>query len=230
MHTVSPSSFRFMFVRPVATLSHLGERPAWFFPLLVSALFSITANFYVIQRLGIARLAELVSKSNAVLDPEAVVQTALAHPYQIQIFQALSALFGTFLTAFISAKVIWLILTLLGREVRFKKVMATAAYVMALSAILRAGMLALTATLIRDLDTLDLRNPLATNPAFFLRPDSPAAFRLLSSIDALTILSIALLSAGLSKVCPRLPLRTASAVVAVPWMVYVGAGLLFRAG
>jgi hypothetical protein len=221
-----PLSFWFMFVRPVVTLASLGERSRWLCPVLVSAAISVAANFYVIYRIGLVRLINAAAKSNAILDPQAAVQNALAHPHQIHVIQALSTFIGSLLTTLVVAKVIWLILTLLGQDIRFKKVLSLTAYVTALSVIIRGCMLALTTTLIRDLNTLDLRNPLATNPAFFLQPLSPMAFRILSSLDVITFMNIALLTIGLTKMCTRLSLRTASMVVVIPWVIYIGTSLL----
>jgi hypothetical protein len=75
-------------------------------------------------------------------------------------------------------------------------------------------------------DTFDLRNPLATNLAFFLRPSSPVALRILSALDVITLVTIVLLIVGLTKVCDRLSARAALMVVVIPWMAYVGATLL----
>jgi hypothetical protein len=124
------------------------------------------------------------------------------------------------------AKTISLVLTLCGQDIPFKNILAAVAYVVALSVIVRQCLLALTATLIRDLSTFDLRNPLATNPAFFLQPTSPVAQRLLSSLDVITIVTIGLLIVGLTKVCDRLSRRAASLAVIIPWMTYVGVTLL----
>lgn len=221
-----PLSFWSMFVRPVVTLESLSERPEWRRPLLVAAAVSVAANSYVVRRIGMLRLISAAAKSNALLDPQVAMQNALAHPYQIYVFQALATFVGSLLATLVVAKVIWLILTLLGRDIRFVNILALSTYVAALSATIRGCMLVLTATLIQDLNRLDLRNPLATNPAFFLRPVSPSAFRLWSSLDLLTIMSIVLLTIGLTKTCPRLSARVAALIVVVPWVIYVGTSLL----
>ena len=86
-------------------------------------------------------------------------------------------------------------------------------------------MLAFTATVIRNSENLDLRNPLATNLAFFLHPESPITYRLLASLDLITISKMCLIAFGLSKVSDRLSLRAACVVVLVPWGVYAGVSL-----
>jgi hypothetical protein len=221
-----PASLWSMFTNPVITLESLRDRPRWLVPVLVSATFSVAVNLYVVRRIGLARLINAAGHSSAVIDPQAAMQSALAHQDLILTFQAASTFVSSILTILVIAKVFSLALTLCGQDTSFKTILATVAYVLALSAIVRQSLLALTATLIQDLDTLDLRNPLATNLAFFLRPSSPVALRILSALDVITIVTIALLVVGLTKVCDRLSPRAASLVVVVPWMAYVGATLL----
>jgi hypothetical protein len=221
-----PASFWSMFTNPVITLESLRGRPQWLVPVLVSATLSVAVNLYVIHRVGLVRLINAVGQSSVVIDHQAAIQSALAHQDLILVFQAVSTFVSSILTILVIAKVFSLVLTLCGQDTSFKTILATVAYVLALSVIVRQSLLALTATLIRDLDTLDLRNPLATNLAFFLRPSSPVALRILSALDVITIVTIILLVVGLTKACDRLSLRTASLVVIIPWMTYVGATLL----
>lgn len=221
-----PASFWSMFTSPVITLESLREHPSWLTPVLVSAVLSMAVNLYLVQRIGFARLIEAAGHSSAVIDPQAAIQSAMSHQGMIFAFQAISTFVGSILTILVIAKVITLVLTLCGQDVSFKRILAPVAYVIALSVVIRQCLLALTATFMRDLDVLDLRNPLATNLAFFLQPKSPAVLHILSALDGITILTIVLLIIGLTKVCDRLSLRAASIVVIVPWMVYVGASLL----
>lgn len=221
-----PLAFSSMFSSPSATLDSLRGRPQWFYPLLLAATCSVAVNFYVIRRIGLIRLIGAALQGNAAIDPLAVLESALARKAEILFFQGLSAFAGTFLTAFVVAKVLWLILTVIGQDVLFKKVLAVVAHVTMLTVVIRELMLALTATVMRNLENLDLRNPLATNLAFFLHSRSSIVFRLLSSLDLITFTNIFLLALGLSKISNRLSFRTAFILVFIPWGVYTGASLL----
>jgi hypothetical protein len=165
-------------------------------------------------------------QSNAAIDPQTALQNALGHQGQILLYQALSTFAGTFLTASVVARVLWLLLIVVGQDVVFRKVFAVVAHASLLTTVIRNSMLALTTTLMRDLDSLDLRNPLATNLAFFLHPHSATAARILSSLDLLTLANLYLLAAGLTRVSQRLSPRVAAALVVVPWLLWVGASLL----
>jgi hypothetical protein len=225
-HEAGPGSFWFMFTRPVATLESLRVRSQWFLPILAGATFSVAVNSYVIRRIGWARLVNVAAQSNAFMDAEAAIQNATAHPYPIFLFQALATFLSSLLTVLAAATVVWLVLVLCGQDIPFHKVIAILAYVTALSAILRGCMLMLTTTLIRDLNAFDLRNPLATNPAFFLHPRSAVMSRLLSSLDLITFMSLTLIIVGLTKVCIGLRVRLAAMAVLIPWAIYVGTTLL----
>jgi hypothetical protein len=222
------ASFLAMFARPLATMDSLREHPQWLCPILISALVTAVANLYVIQRVGLVRLIEAASQTKAIMDPQGALQNILAHQNRILCFQAASNLASAFVLALVTAKVLWLLLTLFGYDIGFKKILAVVTHANMLPAILRACMLAMTAAIIQDAGALDLKNPLATNIAFFLQPPSPAAFHILSSLDAITLSNIALLIIGLTRVCSNLSTRSASLMVFVPWMIYVGATLLVR--
>jgi hypothetical protein len=214
-----------MFSRPAATLCSLKERSQWLLPLLIAAACSVAVNFYVMHRIGLQRLISAAVQASA-FDPKAVLQNALEHKTQILAVQGLSTFLGTFVTALVVAKVLWLILTVIGEELLFKRVLAVVAHVTMLIAVTRELMMALTATVMRDMDGFDLRNPLATNLGFFCQPNSQFVFRLLASLDILTLANIFLLALGLSKISNRLSLRKACVLVILPWGLYVAGYLL----
>ena len=107
-----------------------------------------------------------------------------------------------------------------GKEVQLRKLLAVVANATMLTAVLKQSMLALTATVMQNTAALDLRNPLATNLAFVLRPASPLAYRLLASLDVIVLLNMFLLVVGLTLVSDRLSTRAAGLVVVIPWVVY----------
>jgi hypothetical protein len=219
-------SFLSMFTSPLATLYSLREQPQWLYPALFSAIVTVAANLYVIRRIGLARLIEAALEAKAIIDPQGAIQFVLAHQDRILCFQSASIFVNVFVLVLVTAKVLWLLLTLFGYDISFKKILAIVTHANMPPAIIRSCMTALTAAVIRDVRTLDLKNPLATNIAFFLQPTSSAAFRILSSLDAITLLNIGLLIIGLTRVCSNLSARSASLMVLIPWTIYIGATLL----
>ncbi len=209
-----------MFSSPGKTLASLRKLPIWFLPLLLAAGCATAANFYVILRVGFVRLIGAALKTNAVIDPQAVMDGVLARKSLVLFLQGISTFAGTFLTAIIVARVLWLLLQIVGEDIFFKSVLAVVAHVTMLMVVIRGSMLALTATVMRNPDNLDLRNPLATNPAFFFHHASPVVSRLLASLDLITFANIALLAFGLNRVSKRLSLGAACVVVITPWTIY----------
>jgi hypothetical protein len=221
-----PASFGLMFTRPLATLASLQEQPRWFYPTLFAALISAAVNLYVVKRIGLNSLVGAIVQVETTLDREALAQNALAHAGQILFFQSIATFLGSFLVALLTAKVLWLLLTLLGQDLPFKKALAVVAHANMLAVVLREGMIALSVSIIRNPQAFDLKNPLATNAAFFLHPTSPVFSRFLAAFDLITTLNLGLLIIGLTKIAPKLSLRMASITVILPWTAYVGATLL----
>lgn len=217
-----PRSCWSMFAHPLDTLDSLRHRPRWLLPLLAAAVAAAASNLYVLRRVGLMRLVEAAAAGGTLLDAEGMRENVLAHQAGIHAFQAATAFAGPFVTAFPTAAVCWLMLTLLGRDIPWTRVLAVVAHVWLLTVAIREGLKVLAVTLIADPARFDLGNPLATNPAFFFHPSSPAALKTLSSLDAITLLGMTLLMAGLVRVGPGLSRRSAALAVVLPWLVYVG--------
>jgi hypothetical protein len=132
---------------------------------------------------------------------------------------------GTFFTALVVAKVLWLILILIGEEISYKRVLAMGAHISMLTIVVRESMTSLTVIAMRDLDGLNLQNPLATNLAFFMSPVSPTIFRLLRSVDLISFANLFLLALGMSKLSSRLSIRRAYSLVVIRWGIYVAFSL-----
>jgi hypothetical protein len=222
-------SFGSMFLSPLSTLESFRENPRWLLPILISAFVSACANFYVIQRIGLAHLVDAISRNKAVIDPQGAMDNALAHQNQIFFIQAIIAFAGPILIVLAIAAVVWLLLVLFGYNIEWKQTFAVAAYANMLSTVLQQGMIALTVTWIADTGKFDMNNPLATNIAFFLKPLSPAAFRALSALDAITFMNMVLLIIGLTRVCSSLSKGKASMIIGIPWMIYTGGMLVVPA-
>jgi hypothetical protein len=207
-------------LRPPFASGRLKGNPGWAWPLAAAAAYSAIVNLYLIRRIGFARLIGNTIQTNAAFDPQSVVDVALQRRTLILSIQTVSSVAGAFLTAAIVAGTFWLVLAAIGKEIPLGKLLAAVAHATMLTAVLKQSMLAITATVMRDTSALDLRNPLATNLAFVLRPASPQLHRLLSSLDAVVALHLFLLVVGLTLVSSRISTRLAATVVVGPWVAY----------
>jgi hypothetical protein len=211
-----------MFISPIKTFDSLRAQPRWFYPLSFSAAVSAAANLFVVQRIGLVRLVEAAFSEKTVIDPQSAIQNVLAHQGQVLGVQSTSIMANTFVTALVTAMVFWLLLTLFGFDISFKKALAGVVHANMPPIVIKGCLITLTAAVIQDVSTFDLRNPLATNIAFFLQPSSPVAFRILIALDAIKIMNLVLLIMGLTRLCPKLPVGRASILVLIPWAIYVG--------
>jgi hypothetical protein len=181
----------------------------------------------MVSRVGLARLIAIAAKSSATIDPDAMLQNAMAHQTQMIVMQSVFSFLGVFLTALSVAVVLWLLVLLAGGDTTFKNVLAVSAHVYFFTTVLKYSMLAVSLTVNNDPDTFNPLNPLATNLAFFIHAGSPAVSRILSCLDIITLATLFLFITGLSKVCDRLSRIAASVVVLVPWLLYVVGGFSF---
>lgn len=210
-----------VFFSPIATFNSLSQRPRWLLPLLIAAVYSTAANYYVVTRLGFVRLVARAAHANTSLDPEALLQNALAHQTQIMLIQSVSTFLGVFVTTAAIALILWLVILLFGGDTIYKNVFSVAAHAALLTIVAKETMFILAATVNNDLDSFDLDNPLATNLAFFVHLGSPAAVRIFSHLDVITISNLVLIALGLPRVARGLRPATSFMVVMLPWVIYV---------
>lgn len=213
--------FWLVFVSPLRTLESLCERPRWIVPLGCAALLTAVIDYYALTRIGFDSLVAAAARASGTLDPDGVVQNALAHRTEILAIQSVGSFLGVFATATIFALLLWLLVLGVGGEVTFKRVMAVMAHVGLVFATVKQSMLAFAVTLSQNPVTFDLKNPLATNIGFFVHSSSPMTARILSSLDLLTFTTQVLVVLGLVKVSRGLSRKAACAVVFIPWSLYV---------
>ncbi|MEJ2083797.1 MAG: YIP1 family protein [Acidobacteriota bacterium] len=214
-------AFSGMLLNPLRTLESLGAHPRWLLPILCASLAAGIVNYYLVERVGLGRLIAVVARSNEAIDPDAVLQQALANKTQIILIQAFSSVFGVVVAALLIALVLWLIVLVVGADATYRHVLALVAHVTFLTTIVRQSMLAMAITARNSWDGFDLTNPLATNLGYFLRPESIAVSRILDSIDLISLAGIWLLIVGLLRISRSLSRSTAIGVVVVPWILYV---------
>lgn len=222
---MKPISLLSMFTSPLATFDSLRERPRWLFPVLLSAIVSAATNFYIIRRIGLIQMIRTASQSNYIIDPQAAIQNVLEHQDRILFIQTASVFVNVFAIALVTAMAFWLLLIILGYDISFRKSLAVVAHANMLPIVVKGCMIVLTAAAIQDAGSLNLKNPLATNIGFFLRPSSPVALRILTSLDAIAFANAILLIMGLTRAYPKLSARAASMMVFMCWAVYVSATL-----
>lgn len=223
--TKAKTPFWNIFFEPAVTLAAQKERPRYWAPLLIGAVLPALVNHYVMLRVGFKQLVMAAIAASGSLDPDAIAQNAFAHKNQILEVQAISTFLGSIVTVFVVATVLWLTALVIGAEGSFAQVLAVIAHVNLFVWVIRDAMLATVVTVGRNPDAFDLRNPLGTNLAFYVHPDSRALMRLLGSADIVVAAALALTIIGLHLVMTRLSVKNAALIVLVPFAMYVLAGV-----
>ncbi len=210
-----------MFTNPVVTLTLLRDTPRAFLPTLTAAVIATAVNYYVIYKIGLRRLMEQAFRATAAVDVDTLIASAMTHRDEIMTTQALSAFFGLVVTVLLLALLYWLAATVAGGDVSYERILAVVAHVTFFTTAVKESMIALVVTVSRNLSTFNIKNPLGTNPAFFVQTTSPGLNRMLLSADAITIAGVVLRIIGIRRVSTSLSPTAAAAVVLVPWLVYV---------
>jgi hypothetical protein len=219
----SPMFYWQMFVNPVETLASLREIPRVFLPMITAAILATAVHYYVLYKVGLRTLMEAAIRATGSIDVDALVANAMVHRDEIVMTQAISAFLGLIVTVLLLALLYWLLVTVVGGDASYQRIVAVVAHVTLFTTVIKESMIALVLTVSRNPSSFNLKNPLGTNPAFYLRTASPALNRILLSADALTIAGIVLTIIGIRRVSSSLSTNATVAIVVIPWLVYVAA-------
>jgi hypothetical protein len=218
-----------MLASPLTTLAGLRREPHVLLPLVTAALYATVASYYVIQRIGIRRVVEASVRATAGVDPEAVVESAMVHKDQILAMQAAGSFFGTFIAVLGLSVIYWLIVTAFGADVTYRRIAAVVANVMFFVTCIKQTMIVGAVTLSRNPSMFNMKEPLATNLAFFLHSGSRVIEKLLTSCDIIVLSGLALTIFGLLQVSDRLSVKASAAAVLIPWAIYLGGAMAMPA-
>lgn len=193
------------FVAPSKTFTDLRRNASWWVPWLVTAIISLTFGIVGAQKLDMQRFIEHeIEKS-----PSAQRRMEQLTPAQREAGIALQAKIvkGFFYVSpvinlvggIIIAAILMVVFNfMMGAEVPFQRAMAVVFYSylpFAISGIL----LTLSFLVSSDPNTIDINNPMPTNPGFFMDPmGNRFLYAIASSLDIFTLWVVVLLGLGFS--------------------------------
>src|ERR1051326_21003 len=209
-----------VFIAPRKTFTDLQRNPSWWVPWLISAVFTLIFSVIAVQKIDIPRfLQEQVDRS-----PRAQKRLENLTPEQRAQGMAIQATFTK--VGFYAAPIITLIVGLiiaavlmavynfvLGAEVPFERALAVVFYA-GLPGILGTILLIISFLATPDPNTIDItRNPMPTNPGFFLDPEgNKLLYGLASAIDIFKIWWVVLLGLGFSAASSNRKPNTSTAI------------------
>ncbi|HEX6177010.1 MAG TPA: hypothetical protein VF057_01525 [Thermoanaerobaculia bacterium] len=209
---------------PFATVASLKEKPRHFVAVLIASAYATLLSSWIVQRVGLENILRNTMQASGSVDADTMLANAMQYKTQILWTQALSTFVGTLTTAYFVGVVLWLIVTIAGEDVRLKTVNAVVAHSALFYAVVKYTMFAISVGLSRNPAAINIKNPLATNGAFFLQTGSYLLQHVIRSFDAIVLAAVVLLIVGLRSVSRKLSPVTASLIVLVPWLAYVIVG------
>jgi hypothetical protein len=194
------------FIAPKKTFEDLKRNPSWWVPWLVTGIFSIIFGLVAVQKVDIAHfLQQQIDKSASAqhrmeqLSPE---QREKAMSMQVTFTKGAFYVFPVFslIGGLVIAAVLMAVFNfILGAEVPFQRAMAVVFYSY-LPFIISTILLTLSILVSSDPNSIDLTNPMPTNPGFFMDPQAnPFLYNLAVSLDIFNIWVLVLLGIGFSK-------------------------------
>lgn len=201
-----PQRLMNVFIAPRKTFEDLKRNPSWWVPWLIAAVFTLIFSVVAVQKIDITRFVqEQIDRSPRAqkrlenLTPEQRAQgVAIQATFTKVGFYAAPVL--TLLGGLIVAAVLMAVYNfVLGAEVPFQRAMAVVFYA-GLPGIIGTILLIVSFLASSDPNTIDIaRNPMPTNPGFFLDPEgNKALYGLASAIDILKLWWVVLLGLGFS--------------------------------
>lgn len=220
------------FIAPRKTFADVKRNPGWWVPWLLISAFSLAFVFAIGQKIGFEQLAQTeIGRSRRAEQFERLPADQKARQMQITTSMMKGFSYASPVISLIFFVVIAAVLMAsfnfgAGAEIPFKTSLAVVVYGWLpniVAAIL--GIVSLYAG--ADPEAFNLRNPVASNPAYFMDPThNKFLYGLASSLDVFNLWVVALLAIGYSSVS-KLKRSTTFAVVLGWYLLYkiIAAGL-----
>lgn len=192
-----------IFIAPRKTFEDLRRNPSWWVPWLVTGVFIIIFGVIAVQKIDMVRfLQQQIDKSpSAQRRMEQLTPEQRTRGLQIQatvtkvvfyIYPVITLLGGLVIAAVLMAVYNFI----LGAEVPFQRAMAVVFYSY-VPWIISTILLTVSLLVSSDPNTIDLTNPMPTNPGFFMDPQGNRfIYAIASSLDIFSIWAVVLLGLG----------------------------------
>jgi hypothetical protein len=214
-----------VFVSPGSAFADIARRPSrWWVPMIILALVSIALVSAYGRRVGWERIVRqsIERSSNADSMTAAQKQQAVDIGARVAQFAGFGVIISVPLaTLVMTAIFIFLVDSMMGAEIGFKRMFALVTY-SALPSVIYT-LLALLVLFLKSPDDFDLQNPLAAFNAAILVPEGSARWltAMATSFDVFSFWRMALLAIGINAASPKIRIPKAFAAVLFPWALYV---------
>jgi hypothetical protein len=212
-------------VAPGKTFSDLRHSSRWWAPWLLLSLASLAFVATVSYKVGFEQVSRsMIERSSRAEQFEKLPAQQKSRQLEITATVTKVSSYGTpVLQLLVFLIIAGLLLATFkvaaGADVPFKTALAIVCY-SELPGVIYSGLAIITLWAGVNPEAFDIRNPVATNPAYFMDPqNSPALYALASGLDVFVIWSIVLMALGFS-VNSRIKRSTTLAVIAGWYILY----------
>jgi hypothetical protein len=213
-----------VFFEPGKTFEDIGKRPAWFLPLLIIVLSTITFTTVLGQHIGWDHIVRQQVENSS----RAAQLSAEQREQQIAVGARMAPIFGFStviiipLSYVIMSGILLAMTAMMSGGLKFKQVFAVVCH-SGLPGVLFA-ILGIVVMFLKKPEDFNINNPLMFNAGAFMDPQSASKFvySLATSMDLFSFWMIFLIATGLkASAGKRLSFGGALTAVVVPWAIYV---------
>ena len=212
------------FVAPSKTFTDVLRSTSWWLPFLLATIFSLAAAYAIDKKVGFDTVAQNMVHDN----PSQEEKLSQAEPKQRAAqmhMMTVSTRYSTFaspvfilLISALGALVLWGSFNFgLGAKTTFGQMFAVWMYA-SLPRLLVSVIMIVTVYFGGNAETFNLKNPVGTNPAFYMPDAAPWLKTLLSFVDVLGLWVLALLVIG-TAIVAKVKRGQAAAVVVGWWLL-----------
>ena len=221
-----------VFIAPSKTFTDLRRNASWWAPFLIIVIVSVLFSYVVDQKVGFRKIVDnqiqLRPKAAERLEQMPADQREKTLARQVSITKGVTyviPLIGLVVYAIFAAVLLGTVKVVTSAEVGFGALFALIVY-SRLPEVVKALLTILSLVAGVSSDAFDIKNPVATNAAYFLDPAvSPVLRALLSSLDVITIWTLVLVAIGVA--CVANIKRSTGFAIVFGWF---GVIVLFQVG
>ncbi len=192
-----------VFIAPTKTFTDLKRNPSWWVPWLVSGIFILIFGAVAVQKIDIPRFLqhEIEKSPSAQKRMEQTPPEQRDKILQIQATFTKGAFYAYPVITLLGGLIIGAILMavynfIMGAEVPFPRALAVVFYSF-FPLVISTILLTISLLVSADANSIDLTNPMPTNPGFFMDPQGNRfLYAILSSLDIFSIWVVTLLGLG----------------------------------
>jgi hypothetical protein len=224
-----------VFVEPGRTFESINWKPAFLLALVVAVLAGVGTTMVMHSKVDMAQAMETAirnSSAGARMSSDEIrqqVEMVANNPFY-KVMMWAGPILATPIMIFALSGILLLMVFVGSSETSYLKMLGVTSHAMLFYSVVGGVLLTIVLVLSPDPQAIDLQNPVYTNPGALVdAKEYPVLNRLASALDLVTLYTIYLLGLGLSKVAARMSVGKGVLLAGIPWLLYVGIGVLWRA-